>query len=458
MKRFARVAALLLAYGGALTAATSQLMVASGGALTRAADNRNAFALPAPGLSAQELRDFNFGNRLFNTNWLVAPASVDTFDGLGPTFNRVSCSGCHLRDGRGRPPIDGETEMLSMLLRLSVPGNNEHGGPLPHPAYGDQLNDRAVPGVEPEGRVAIDYREIAGSYDDGTPYSLRAPTYRIENSAYGELDDNLLISPRTAPHMVGMGLLEAVPEAEIVAREDPDDRDNDGISGRANRVWNAVSRQVELGRFGWKANAATLLQQSAAAANGDIGLTSPWFPQQNCPASQPACGAAASGGDPELTEAYLAKLEFYLRTLAVPARRNADAPQVQRGQLVFETTGCAACHTPTLKTAADAPLPLLAAQQFAPFTDLLLHDMGEGLADGRNDFLADGREWRTAPLWSIGLVPTVNGHSFYLHDGRARDLAEAILWHGGEAAAAQARFRALSRDDREALIAFLKSL
>jgi len=452
-----KLAAALLAYGAALAAATTQL-VPPGGALTRVTDNRNAFALPAPGLNAKELRDFNFGNRLFNTNWVVAPASVDAFDGLGPTFNRVSCSGCHLRDGRGRSPLEGEQEMLSMLLRISLPGADDHGGPMPHPAYGDQLNDRAVPGVKPEGRVEIDYEELPGKYDDGTPYSLRKPTYRIVDPAYGDFDDTLLVSPRTAPHMVGMGLLEMVPEADLLSREDPDDRDGDGISGRANRVWNPVSGARELGRFGWKANAATLMQQTAGAAAGDIGLTSPWFSSQNCPAPQLDCAKVPHGGEPELSEAYLRKLEFYLRTLAVPARRIADAAQVQRGGAVFEALRCGACHVPQLRTAGDAQPALLADQAFAPYTDLLLHDLGRELADGRPDFEASGDEWRTAPLWGLGLVPVVNGHSLYLHDGRARGLAEAILWHGGEAAAQQRAFRALSAEDRAAVLAFLASL
>ena len=450
------------AAGAALAMSLANLALAQapapGGVLTRVADNRNAFALPAPSLSAQELRDFNFGNRLFNTNWVAAPASVAAFDGLGPTFNRVSCSGCHVRDGRGRPPIEGETELLSMLLRLSVPGRDDHGGPAPHPVYGGQLNDRAIPGVQAEGRVDIRYEEVAGRYDDGTPYSLRRPQYRLRDLAYGDVGETLLVSPRTAPQMPGLGLLEAVAEAEIVARADPDDANGDGISGRINRVWNPVTQREELGRFGWKANVASLLQQTAGAANGDIGLTSRWFPQQNCSAAQTACTAATLSEQPELSDAFLEKLVFYLQTLALPARRNAASPVVAQGEQVFADSGCGACHTPQLRTADQAQPNLLANQTFAPYTDLLLHDLGEGLADGRPDFQADGREWRTAPLWTLGLVPHVNGHSFYLHDGRARSLEEAILWHGGEAAAAQQAFRAAPRGQREALIAFLESI
>lgn len=439
-------------------AGVSASSVAPGGALTRITENRDSFALPAPTLDPKQLREFNFGNRLFNTNWTVAPASSDGFDGLGPTFNRVSCSACHLRDGRGRPPRDEETELLSMLVRLSIPGSDQHGGPKPHPDYGDQLNDRAIPGVPAEGRVEIVYEERTGTYADGTPYSLRAPRVTLHDPAFAPFDDSLLLSPRTAQHMPGVGLLEAVPEADIVAREDADDRDGDGISGRANRVWNPIAQRTELGRFGWKANAATLMHQTAAAAHGDIGLTSSAFPQQNCTPAQTACNAAPSGGTPELSDMFLERIVFYLRTLAVPARRAPERSEVVRGENVFKEMNCGSCHVPNLRTAPDATPAILADQLFAPYTDLLLHDMGDGLADGRPDFLADGREWRTPPLWGIGMFSVVNDHTNYLHDGRARNLEEAILWHGGEAAAAQRAFVEADAESRRALIAFLESL
>lgn len=430
----------------------------SGGALTHQESNREAFTRPAPGLSAAELRIFNLGNRVFNTNWVVAPASASAFDGLGPTFNRVSCSGCHLRDGRGRPPIDGETELLSMLLRLSVPGSHPHGAPRPVPRYGDQLNDRGVPGVPAEGRVEIRYEELPGSYGDGERYSLRRPLYQIVEPAFGPLPDDLMVSPRVAPAVFGLGLLEAIPEASLEAAADPDDRDGDGISGRLNRVYNPVSGRMEAGRFGWKANAATLVQQNAGAANGDIGLTSPPFAAQNCPEGQSACAASVSGGEPELSAVFLDKLTQYVQMLGVPAMRHADDPEVQAGRQVFDALGCAACHTPQQQTGADTALPLLANQRFLPYTDLLLHDLGPALADGRPDFAASGSEWRTAPLWGIGLYPVTNGHQLLLHDGRARGLAEAILWHGGEAEAAREAFRLASAATRQALLAFLEAL
>ncbi|WP_146908924.1 di-heme oxidoredictase family protein [Arenimonas daejeonensis] len=455
MKRMLIAACGLLLAGGLVAAAGP---VSPGGALTRTLDNRDAFTRPAPGLTPRELRDFNFGNRVFNTNWAVAPASVDAFDGLGPVFNRVSCSGCHLRDGRGRPPLEGEDEMLSMLVRLSVPGRDAHGGPKPHPAYGDQFNDRAIPGVPAEGRAHIEWRERAGRYPDGDTYSLREPRLRLIDMAFGPIGWRAMTSARVAPAMPGMGLLETIPEADVLARADPDDRDGDGISGRANRVWNPASGRMELGRFGWKANAANLLAQSAGAAHGDMGLTSRVFPEENCATAQTACAASVRGDAPDLRDAHLDKLVFYLQTLAVPDRRR-KAPAVEaRGERLFTDIGCAACHTPVQRTAAGAVPALLAGQEFMPYTDLLLHDMGRGLADGRPDFLATGREWRTPPLWGLGLVPVTNDHSLYLHDGRARSLEEAILWHGGEAARSQRRFRQLNRDDRQAVLTFLRSL
>jgi len=429
-----------------------------GGATTRPLGNRMAFSQPAANLSRDRVRAFFFGNRLFNTNWVAAPASVDAFDGLGPLFNRVSCSGCHLRDGRGAPPGRPEEPLLSALVRISLPGRDAHGGPRPHPAYGDQISDRALPGLAAEARPVITWTETAGSYADGEAYSLRNPSVALEDPAYGPLGDDLMTSFRVAPAVIGLGLLEAVPEATIVALADPEDADGDGVSGRANRVWDTAARELRLGRFGWKASQPSLRQQNAGAAVGDIGITTPLFPLESCSAHQAACQAATSGGVPEMSELFLDKLTLYTQSLAVPLQRHAEDPQVARGATLFEAAGCTGCHVPTLATGAATDRPHLAGQVFHPFTDLLLHDMGEGLADGRPDFEAGGREWRTPPLWGLGLIETVSGHNRLLHDGRARGPAEAILWHGGEAAAAREAFRAMPRTDRDALIRFLGSL
>jgi len=459
-KRHSRAlaAAMGLLFQCALAADPAPLMIGEklGGAAGRPAFGQTAFALPAPNLDAKQLRDFAFGNRLFNTNWVIAGSSTASFDGLGPLFNRVSCSGCHVRDGRGRPPEPGEP-MESMLVRVSAPGTDSHGGPKGHPVYGDQIQDRAIPGHKPEAQVVLTWEEAGGTYADGEPYSLRKPRIELRDPGYGPLGDDLLMSPRVAQGMVGLGLLEAVPDATLLDMADPDDADGDGISGRVNRVWDGARAGTSIGRFGWKANQPSVRQQVAGAAAGDIGITSTVAPADSCMPPQKACREALQGGTPEMSDVFLAKLVMYSQTLAVPDRRHAGDAQVERGGALFVSAGCAACHRPTLQTGAHE-LAQVSHQTIHPFTDLLLHDMGEGLADGRPDFEANGREWRTSPLWGLGLIPDVNGHELLLHDGRARGPAEAILWHGGEAQKSRETFRAMAKADREALIAFLRSL
>lgn len=429
-----------------------------GGDTTVTVVGSKAFTLPAANIREANVRTFFFGNRLFNTNWTQAPGSVQKFDGLGPTFNRVSCSGCHTRDGRGRPPLIASEGMDSMLVRLSVPGQGPHGGPLGDPRYGDQLEDKSILGVPAEGAVAITWTKIAGHFADGDAYELTRPDVKLEKLAFGPLGQGAMFSPRVANQVIGLGLLEAVPQSYLEALADPTDRDKDGISGRMNIVWDPVAKTMTAGRFGWKANAANLISQSAGAALGDIGLTTPVNTAQNCPPTQTACAKAITGGTPEMSQEFLDKMVLYVRLLAVPAQRTPNDPEILRGEKLFADAKCWSCHQPTLKTGATAALPELANQTFHPFTDLLLHDMGQGLADGRPDFLATGSEWRTAPLWGVGLFAEVNGHTRYLHDGRARNLSEAILWHGGEARAARDAYARMPKADREALIAYLNSL
>jgi CxxC motif-containing protein (DUF1111 family) len=423
---------------------------ALGGDTTRVIATDDAYSFLATNAPASRQRTFAFGNRLFNTKWAQFPASVKSFDGLGPTFNRNSCSGCHTRDGRGRPPEHPGDPMNSMLVRLSGPD----GKPLA--AYGDQLEDRAILGVKPEGRAIIDYTEVPGAYGDGTPYQLLDPHLDFADLAYGPLDD-ALVSPRVAPAVIGLGLLEAVPVATLEALEDPDDADGDGISGRINWLTDFQGKRAA-GRFGWKANVATLAEQSAGAAVGDIGITTALRPDQNCPPAQVRCAEAAAQPDPEMSERFFDRLMAYIHTLAVPQARGFDTDLVKAGEQAFRRFGCASCHLPTLQSGPDAAFPELADQTFHPFTDLLIHDMGEGLADHRPDGSASGSEWRTTPLWGIGLIPRVNGHDRLLHDGRARGPAEAILWHGGEAEKAKEAFRTAPKAERDALIAFLNAL
>ena len=429
-----------------------------GGDATRHALSRNSLAFPAPNLTADERRRFEVGDSFFTKNWVTAPASTDARDGLGPTFIGQACSSCHVLDGRGAPPDpEGVDTRLGLLLRLSVPGDTPTGAPAPHPAYGNQLQDRANLGVPAEGRVVVEVETIPGEYGDGTPYTLTKPTFTVADPAFGPLGEETMISPRLAPQVVGVGLLEAVPEETILDAADPDDADGDGISGRPNTVWDEREERPTLGRFGWKANVATVEQQAGSAFIGDLGITSSLHPQQDCPPGQTACAAAISGGDPELTDDRLAAVTFYGRTLAVPAMRDADDGEVQEGFELFESMGCAACHAPTLHT-GETDIAALSDQEIHPYTDLLLHDMGPGLSDGRPDFDAAPEEWRTPPLWGIGIVDEVNNGRFLLHDGRATTMEEAILWHGGEAAAAAEAFRTAPAEDRRALVAFLDAL
>ena len=441
----------------AIPIAPSAKDIPAGGKTTQDAANRHAYSLPAANMPPDRVQDFFLGSRLFKTRWTVAPGTPTALDGLGPTYIRDSCSGCHVRDGRGQPPGDVAGDNGTIILRISIPGGAPSGEPRPHPVYGGQIQNRAIDGIPPEGHITVTWHPVAGRYGDGTPYTLTKPIYRVKDPGFGALDGNILFSPRVAPSVFGLGLLAAVPDEMLAASADPDDADGDGISGRLNIVTDRVSGAMRTGRFGWKANQPSLEQQNATALHSDLGLTTPLYPEENCPAAQSACRAADTGGTPEVPQAFLNKLTFYMETLAVPARRDRENPNVRRGETLFLSIGCAACHRPTL-TSGPHPNPIVANQNFAPYTDLLLHDMGEELADGRPDFRASGREWRTPPLWGLGLIPSVNKHHRLLHDGRADGPAEAILWHGGEAKESRESFRNLPAADRAALIAFLNSL
>ena len=278
----------------------------------------------------------------------------------------------------------------------------------------------------------------------------------------GDLHPDTLFSARIAPPVIGLGLLESISEADILANADPQDKDRNGIKGRPNMVWDDAQQKTVLGRFGWKAGQPNLNQQNVHAFSGDMGLTTSLRPFDDCTDAQTACKQAPNGngpdGEPEVSDNILRLVLFYTRNLAVPVRRDVDAPQVLAGKNLFYQAGCQGCHTPQFTTAVDAAEPELANQLIRPYSDLLLHDMGEGLADNRPEFLASGREWRTPPLWGIGLTETVNGHTQFLHDGRARNLLEAIIWHGGEAEAAKQQVMTFNADERAALLAFLNSL
>lgn len=423
----------------------------SGGAQTVYDQNSSSFGHVFPVLSEGLESVHEIGDEQFSATFVSAPAPINP--GRGPIFNNVSCSSCHIADGRGKVPVSGDTSVL-MLFRISIAGENEHGGPNPVPGFGDQIQNRSILGVTKEAAVDVAYNEQTFYYDDGSSYKLRFPTYTVTNP-YTSFPANAMLSPRVAAPVFGLGLLEAVSEADILSRADENDTNGDGVSGKANYVWDAVNGKTSLGRFGWKANQPSLLQQVAAAYNGDIGVTTSIFPKESS-YGQPQYDGRTD--DPELTDSLLYSVEFYVKTLAVPVRRNANDEVVKQGKQLFIQSGCASCHAPDLRTAVNVTFPGISNQLIHPYTDLLLHDMGPDLADNRPDFKATGTEWRTQPLWGIGLTQKVNGHNNFLHDGRARSLLEAAMWHGGEAEAAKNKVKAMSATERNALVKFLESL
>lgn len=436
-------------------AASIDTKALSGGSATVFDDSREAFSQASPVMDPDNMAAFIQGRGLFRQSWVVAPAN-DRAAGLGPLYNRISCIACHAKNGRGGAPDGPDGTMQAMLLRLSIPGTNPHGGPKPHPAYGDQLNERGVPGVAGEGIGFLIYDEHVETLADGSTVMLRKPNVHFKEMAYGALGADVMVSPRVGPVIYGLGLLEAVSDETILAMAKQ--AKPDGIAGRVNIVWDAMAQKEAIGRFGMKANVATLTEQIANAFSGDLGITSPLIPHENCTKVQTACQRAPSGGEPELTRAELYATVFYQRMLAVPARRDVNDKQVIHGNRLFVQARCITCHAAPLRTRPDAALPALSNQLIRPYTDLLLHDMGAGLADGRSDYLANGREWRTPPLWGIGLTHKVNPDAGYLHDGRARTLLEAIMWHGGEGNFSKEAVRAMSTEDRTALLRFLESL
>lgn len=468
--RAALVASLLHPTDPALLAAAE---ARPGGTASVAVTGKDdAFSQPSAGLTEDRLDHFNRGNALFRKLWIAAPSPITTSDGLGPLYNARSCQACHLKDGRGHPPTGPEDDQTSMLLRLSHLGGAAPEGiadwiaTIPDPIYGGQLQDFAALGQETEGRLAITHSVSAITLADGIVIGLRGPSYSIADPAYGRLSEGLLLSPRIAPQMIGLGLLEAIPAADILALADPDDRNQDGISGRPQIVPSVEFGVPMLGRFGLKAGAPTIREQTAAALAMDMGLSNPLYPDPwgDCTPDQATCRTAPHGQEPGIQDGLevgrdrLELLTFYARNLAVPMRRDPEATEVLRGKDIFLQTGCAACHQPSFVTLTLQDQPDQSAQAIWPYTDLLLHDMGPGLADNRPEGRASGLEWRTAPLWGIGLTETVSGHTQFLHDGRARSLLEAILWHGGEAQSQRDTVAMMNTEDRDALLAFLNSL
>ena len=450
-----------------LTSGLIVIMV-SASANTISADS-NAFSKPAGDMPSSKKLDFMVGRGFFKRLWVTAPASTQAADGLGPLFNARACMSCHPKNGRGKPPSSADEEAISMFLRIDIPAENDEQrsqlqhhkiNNIPDPVYGTQMQHFAVPGHNAEYRLRITYEEIPVQLSDGETLSLRKPTYHAVSLGYGPLHPQARLSPRVAPPMIGLGLLEAIKEQDLYDRADPQDENEDGISGRLNLVWSQVHQKVMPGRFGLKAGIATVNEQSQSAFVNDIGISTPLFPAGSgeCTDKQFECVNAPDGNSPQFNrlEAHAKVTDLvnlYVSNLAVPPPRNQSDQDVIAGKRLFDAIGCGSCHVSTFKVERYGK-----QQEIHPYTDLLLHDMGEGLADNRPEGVANGREWRTAPLWGIGLTQAVSGHTYFLHDGRARNLLEAILWHGGEAQAQRDAVTALDKKQREQLLKFIESI
>lgn len=491
----------------------------AGGDATLFVTNEDAFSIRPEMIADSFQHDANFtsGDHLFRT------PHAD----IGPLLSTGSCQGCHLNDGRGVVPETPTTPMTSMLFKMgSATGAAD-------PIYGDQLqpfaqpnftndfqssfskHDGSINGTELHGEAFpfIEYEIIQGTYPDGTEYELRNPIYKVRDLSFGPFISDIRFSPRVAPQVFGSGLLEAIPQANILALVDENDEDGNGISGRASMVVEKTTGETKLGRFAYKAQNPSVLQQVAGAYNGDIGVTTSIFPNENCTDKQVACLAQAEeerrvGSDTDFDNLELAQVEFYNRVLGVPARRGYDtssktwSDNVIQGRKLFFELDCTGCHTARHVTGEAAgselgeisltglkqnaePIAMLSNQTIFPYTDLLLHDMGgscevtredseglactsgaqcyyvqrcEGLADSLVQGDASGTEWKTPALWGLGLVQTVNAKSTFLHDGRARTIEEAVLWHGGEAEKSKDAFKALAADQRQQVLDFLQSL
>lgn len=449
---------------------------------------------PAGGMTGKGLSDRSFvqvgknvnrqdellfwtGFSLFRDPWVIAPSSTQDRDGLGPLFNTRSCISCHSSGGKGPSPIVGISKPSALVIRFGSAETKLFSDPI----YGAQLQPRAIaathssiqPDLLGEAQLNLSYQPISGEYADGTPYTLQQPSYKLSDLAYGDLDKRTVLSPRFSPVIYGLGLLDAISVDDLLVQEDSKDINQDGISAKYNRVpimptnhntaefHGSVATGLGIGRFGHKAKQPSLHQQIAAAFRDDIGITSTTFISESCTSAQPNCQAAAIIGNhqaEEIPDKLLDLVTQFNQLIAVPPARNLHTEEAQKGRKLFYKLGCESCHTASYTTDPSYPHKSLANQKIWPYTDLALHDMGEGLADGVNEYDANGHEWRTPPLWGIGARKNMRSENLYLHDGRAKTVAEAILWHGGEAQASQQSFIQLDQAQRNALLAFLDAI
>ena len=412
---------------------------------------------PFPSLNNEQYDKFILGRSFFAIPWVEAPSVTTARDGLGPLFNANTCVSCHPANGRGTL-LTNKTAARSLVARLSIDSNNsidhkmllEKKGFIPEPNYGAQLALNAIHGVDFEGKVKIEFDEVSVSFPDAEIQILLKPKYSLENLNYKALHKDANISYRIAPTLNGIGLIESISKEDILANEDEFDKNNDGISGRANFVYSNITKKEELGKYTWKASVASLKEQVAGAASNDMGLTTTIFPDENCTKEQEACNEADKAKDAiDLPDERLEAVTYYLKNIKTYEAKKSK--EYIDGLALFEQISCAKCHISSFETSKGFKI--------APFSDFLLHDMGEELADGRVEFKANKNEWRTAPLWGLALHEKINKEKpRLLHDGRARTFQEAILWHGGEASNSKENYMNLPKEQREKLIKFLEEL
>jgi CxxC motif-containing protein (DUF1111 family) len=409
------------------------------GELTSDLPGRAALQVNAPNITNEERRRTQLaGFGVFHGFFLSS-------NGLGPRFVNSSCGACHVGNGRGPVTFTrgGFGTGTTMVIKTSLPGLNTDGSPINVPGIGEQLQDHRVKGLS-KTSIDLQWKIINGRYPDGSKYQLRKPKLSIRIK--GRSTRKVITSLRMTPPVVGPGLLEAIPDSAILALSDPEDLNADGISGKPNYVIDERSSSYKIGRFGFKASHTTVEQQSAAALIHDIGISNEVFLDKT--------------GIPEISSEALNLLVVYQKLGGVPQARNQDNSDVLAGKEIFKNISCSSCHHMSFQTESSTD-PELDSQQIHPFTDLLLHNMGPRLADKRAEFSAKGSEWKTTPLWGLGFSPDLkdpNQRLVYLHDGRARSIEEAILWHGGEAKNSRNSFKNLNKVEREQLIAFLKSI
>lgn len=421
----------------------------SGGDTTVNSSGTDAYTFPLANLDAAGLQKHLAADAPFGQQFVTAPSSQA--GGLGPLFNQNSCESCHIRNGRGIVPEFEDDRQSGLLLRLSR--GLLDGKPIAVPGFGTQLNTKAIFGVEAEGKLSKSEIVEILKYLDGEEIEITKPIYTIKNP-YKELPSDLLLSPRNPSPVFGLGLIDAIASSDIIKQEDQDDKNKDGISGKASLVMDIRTQQMTLGKFGWKAEQPNAHQQAADAAHNDMGLTNSLFKNEHCEGQNNCVEGLQTALDAD--DETLDLFTYYFVTLAVPARRLPNA-SINKGEKIFVNLKCNACHTPKYIT-GDYPIKQLSNQIIFPYSDFLLHDMGEGLTDFRPVNNANGYEWRTPPLWGIGLTKVVNSKATFLHDGRANTIEEAILWHDGEAKKSKEEFKKLNKEDRKALLDFINSL